>query len=131
MAKRKTYQEMTRAEFDKVPLRKNWSKEVDCDGIVILPQRRMHDSGYRCMDFVAVKKGFPVCRLSGCSDVIHFDGIGGRGLHGRIGEVIKGIPIDWNIDCLPKSGLLHIFTHGYKIRAGAALSSFEIFALRG
>lgn len=46
--------------------------------IVILPTDDMHDSGYRCMDFVAVNRDHkPICRLSGCSDVLHLDGIGG------------------------------------------------------
>ena len=39
----------------------------------------MHDSGFRTMDFVAYSKNEPICLLSGCSDVIHIDGIGGFG----------------------------------------------------
>jgi len=34
----------------------------------------------------------------------------------------------WQIDCLPKSGLLRVFLAGNRqIRPGSALSSFEIF----
>jgi hypothetical protein len=92
----------------------------------------MHESGYRLMDFVAVKGGEPVCLLSGCSDVIHFDGIGGFGYgwlekHNGIPKLIP--PSGWNIDCLPKSGLLSIWTRNGRILCGPALSSFEIFTL--
>jgi hypothetical protein len=89
----------------------------------------MHDSGFRCMDFIAIKDDKPVCRLSGGSDVIHFDGIGGWG-H-KWFELGKGIPETimsraWSIDCLKKSGLLRIFCNS-KLIAGNALSSFELF----
>lgn len=39
----------------------------------------LHDSCFRCMDYVAVVKNEAVCRLSGCSDVLHIEGIGGHG----------------------------------------------------
>lgn len=93
----------------------------------------IHDSGYRLLDFVAVKDNKPLCRLSGCSDVIHFNGIGGYGYNWL--EKFKKIPdkvdpIEWDIDCLPKSGLLRIFSRGHQIKVGSALSSFEIFAIK-
>lgn len=89
----------------------------------------MHDSGYRLMDFVAVKSNKPICLLSGCSDVIHLDGIGGYGKdwfekYNKVPELVK--PSDWNMDCLPTSGLLRLFARK-KLTAGSALSSFEIF----
>lgn len=93
----------------------------------------MHDSGYRCMDFVAVsEKGEPICRLSGCSDVVHIDGIGGFGDRWleKYGTVPKRIPPSgWSIDCLAKSGLLRLFPSTRKIKCGMALSSFEIYAV--
>lgn len=109
--------EMTRKDFDELPGRKKWDEEILCDGIIILPGRAkdMHDSGYRLMDFVAIKNSKPVCRLSGCSDVIHIGGIGGQ-----------NVSRSWNIDCLPKSGLLRMWMNGHFIKVGAALSSFEI-----
>ncbi len=93
----------------------------------------LHDSGFRCMDFVACKGEEPICRLSGCSDVILFNGIGGYGYnwveeYGKIPDLLS--PIDWNIDCLPKSGLLRIFCQKYKLKIGEALSSFELFAIK-
>ena len=126
---------MTRKEFDALPYRDgdDWSRNFECDGVVILPgrSRDKHDSGYRCMDFVAIRNNYPVCRLSGCSDVIHLNGIGGYGYNWL--EKYEGLPssvppLDWTIDCLPKSGLLRLFCpRGKGVICGPSLSSFEIF----
>ena len=91
----------------------------------------MHDSGFRTMDFVAYSKNEPICLLSGCSDVIHIDGIGGFGhnwleKYGRCPKFIP--PSGWNMDCLPKSGLLRLWCNN-KILCASALSSFEIYAI--
>lgn len=152
--------EMTRREFEKLPRRK-WREIIECDSIIILPARfdwwgvvkykvrqclarlfrttmpetwevgHLHDSGFRRMDFVAVQGCKPICLLSGCSDVIHFDGIGGLGYrwlekYGTVPQLIP--PSAWNMDCLP-SGLLRLWTGRGKIICGPALSSFEIFAV--
>ncbi len=90
----------------------------------------LHDSGFRLMNFVAVLKDKPFIKLSGCSDVIHINGIGGLGenwvqKYGSVPNLIE--PISWSIDCLPKSGLLRIFADR-KITVGDALSSFEVFS---
>ena len=117
---------MTRKEFDELKHR-DWDEDVICDSIIILPgrSRDLHDSGYRCMDFVAVKNDEPICLLAGGSDVIHIDGIGGADL--RKGSFGDGA---WSIDCLPKSGLLRLWpTKTGCVRAGSALSSFEIFSM--
>jgi len=124
---------MTRKQFDAVPFRGRFLAPVECDCLVVLPCRaaNMHASGYRCMDFVAVRKKKAICRLSGCSDVIHIDGIGGYGEDWlrQYGTVPHMIPVrSWNIDCLAKSGLLRIWCSECVLRAGAALSSFELFA---
>lgn len=152
--------QMTRADFEKLPDNK-WNNDIgEFDTLIILPSiirlrqvwwywirtkiakvfsitkpeiwdiYGLHDSGYRCMNFIACKDDKPLCKLSGCSDVLHFDGIGGYGYQwtkkGGVPE--KVIPAGWTIDCLPESGLLRIFCSGY-IRAGNALSSFEIYCV--
>lgn len=119
---------MTRKQFEAVTYREDWSKHVTCDEIVILPTRRMHDSGYRSMDFVAIKNGKPLCRLSGCSDVIHIDGIGGRGYKREYSDLVERKA--WSIDCLLKSGLLRMWVHDYNLICGSSLSSFEVFAVK-
>lgn len=120
----KCVNDMTRKEFDKLPYRGAWDKQVICTSIVLLPTRRKHDSGYRVMDFVAVRKGRPVCRLSECSDVVHLGGIGGSGSLAYNSSIS---PIPWSIDCLPKSGLFHMWANGYELVCGSALSSFCLY----
>jgi len=126
--------DMTRKEFDALPQR-DWNEDIkEFDSLVVLPgrSRDLHDSGYRCMDFVAVRDNKPICRLSGCSDVIHIEGIGGYGKNWvqRYNGVPRLIPpTAWNVDCLPKSGLLHFFPGSRRMTCGNALSSFEIYAL--
>lgn len=127
--------EMTKKELEALDHRQ-WNTEMEFDSLVIIPGRArdIHDSGYRCMDFVAVKDTEPICLLSGCSDVIHIDGIGGLGKDWvkRYGTVPAAIPPSgWSIDCLPKSGLLRIWPGSRKMSCGPALSSFEIYAEEG
>ena len=124
--------EMTRKDFESLQHRGRNEDIGKFDCLVILPSRGIHDSGYRLLDFVACNNNHPICRMSGRSDVIHFNGIGGFGYkwfekYGTCPETIE--PIAWNIDCLPKSGLLRIFTYD-KLVAGASLSSFEIYGIK-
>lgn len=119
-------QKMTKEDFLAVPERKSFDSEIELfNSMVIIPLDDLHDSGYMLMDFVAVdRKDEPICRLSGCSDVIHLDGIGGYGKHYISG--MNSRPIEgWNIDCLP-CGLLRIFCNGW-IESGDALSDFSIY----
>ena len=122
---------MTKEDFEKVPERDGWAKDIgEFSSLVIIPMDYAHDSGWMCMDFVAVdKEGEPICKLSGCSDVLNLDGIGGYGRYEdwRNGEIPKLVePKGWSIDCLP-CGYLWLFSHS-TLTAGAALSNFEIYA---
>lgn len=109
MSKAKPVQKMTRKEFLALPSL-GWNDDPpDFDSVVILPSRRMHESGYRLLDFVACKGDRALVRLSGCSDVLHIDGIGGYGKNWlkKYGTVPTAVPASgWCIDCLPVSGLL-------------------------
>ena len=120
--------EMEKEDFKKLPKRGEFLKDVgEFYSLVIIPQDCKHDSDWMCMDFVAVnKEGEPICRLSGCSDVLHLDGIGGYGyrLMGDLPSAIE--PKGWKIDCLP-CGYLRVFSHTPLI-AGPPLSDFEIYA---
>ena len=120
--------DMTKEDFDKVPKRVGFSKDIgEFSALVIIPQDYAHDSGFMCMDFVAVsKEGEPICRLSGFSDVLNIDGIGGYG-NWRGGELPSRIePKGWSIDCLP-CGYLRLFSRS-TLTAGPTLSSLEIYA---
>ena len=133
-----TVLEMTRKEFAALRHRE-WDEDIGpFDSLVILPGRikdGLHDSGYRIMDFVAVKAGEPICLLAGGSDVIHIEGIYGDGVFKLNDTSTGGNYIDppkggWSIDCLPKSGLLQLFKAGCWLVAGNALSSFEIWSMK-
>ena len=120
--------DMTKEDFKKVPKRGGWSRDIgEFRSLVIIPLDYPHDSGWMCMDFVAVSKDEePICRLSGCSDVLNLDGIGGYG-NRRVGEFPSSIePKGWSIDCLP-CGYLRLFSRS-TMTAGPALGNFEIYA---
>jgi hypothetical protein len=115
----KNIEEMTRKEFEELPLR-GWDEDIGkFDSLIILPTKRKHDSGFGAMDFVACKGTLPICRLSGCSDVIHLGGMLNR-------EHLSDY--SWSIDCIYKSKLLRIFYHRHELSVGPAISSFEVFA---
>jgi hypothetical protein len=124
----KSFQHWTKKELEALPVRK-WDEDIgEFDSLIILPTKHLHDSGFWCMDFVAVKGDEPFCRLSGCSDVIHIDGIGGYGKwDSRSGVPVLVPPKGWSIDCVKKSKLIRIFSDG-KLKAGSALSSFELYS---
>ena len=103
--------DMTKEDFEKVLIRDGYSEDIgEFSSLVIIPMGYAHDSGWMCMDFVAVtKEGEPICRLSGWSDVLRLDGIGGYG-NWRGGEIPNYIePEGWSIDCLP-CGYLRVFS---------------------
>jgi hypothetical protein len=128
--KEKTILNMTKKDFEMIPDRA-WGEDVGLfDTLVILPSKEKHDSGFRCMRFVAVKDNKPLCMLGGCSDVIHIGGIGGLGFDwlAKNGDVPNKVsPLPWCIDCLPRSGLLRLFCKEH-LRCGCDLSSFEIYS---
>jgi len=118
---------MTRKQLEAVPIRQ-WHEEIVCDSLVILPMRSMHDSGYRCINYVAIKNGKPLALLTSCSDVIHIDGIGGAGYQRQYFDLVERKA--WSIDCLGKSGLLRIWVQGCNLICGKGLSSFELWAVK-
>ena len=117
---------MTKEDFNKVPERGGWSRDIgEFNSLVIIPQDYAHDSGWMCMDFVAVNKaGEPICKLSGYSDVLSLDGIGGYGRDNFMFNYIK--LKGWYIDCLP-CGYLRLFSNSV-LTVGPALSNFTVYA---
>jgi len=124
----KDINDWTKKEFEALPLREYGEDIGLFDSLVILQTKNVHESGFLCMDFVAVNEHIPMCRLSGCSDVIHIDGIAGLGEWDRIipkSVITKG----WRIDCLKKSKLLNLNSF-YKLKAGNASSSFCLYSIK-
>ena len=126
---KRNYTHWYKWQFLSLPYRSSFnSKEDNISSIVIISMKYLHDSGFKCMDFVAIREDKPVCRLSGSADVINLDGIGGLGKDWLCKNSTLVSPKDWSIDSLPTSGLLRIFFSGYLV-AGADLSNFELYAI--
>lgn len=102
----------------------NFIPKEDFYSIVIIPMGYKHDSGYECMSYILLNKFNKIVgKLYGGSDVIHINGIGGYGYNFK--TLIK--PINWKIDCLPKSHLLRLFCDKPLKYYGAGLSDFSIY----
>jgi hypothetical protein len=100
--------DMTRRQFEALPSR-DWQEDIgEFRSFVILPTRFKHDSGWGIMDFVAVRAGEAVCKLSGCTDDL---------------EIADSN--SWRIDMLFKSKLLHVRSRN-NLSVGCALSSLTI-----
>ena len=115
-----------------VKLVPKWTREFKIKGVPLwkYSESHIHDSGYRLIDFVAVEKAIPFCRLGGNADVCHFEGIGAFGLRWKAeGDLAGARATRWNFDCLPTSGLLHIWNDDGKLCAGPNLSSFELYVV--
>lgn len=120
---------MTLKEFRKLPVCP-WDKIVLCDSLVLLPTSAIHDSDYRCLYFVPCEGKKPLCLMSGSSDVLHLDGIGGAATFGILKKERSGALLgSWNIDCLPVSGLFRLFSAQSRLKCGPSLSSFEVYAI--
>lgn len=103
---------MTIEEFRALPARLAWtSDEAPFTSLVIVPREEgaIHESGYRMLDFVGVRRRSPICRLSGGSDALQVPEVG-----------------RWEMDCLPVSGLLHLWCNTHLIVADSAFSTFTL-----
>ena len=102
--------EMTLKDFEALPHREEY-EIVEFSSLVVLPAK-VNDDGYRCMDFVAVKNGEPICRLSGVADALHTKGG------------------NWSVNCLPKSGLLLLWPSSRRAKNGLLDDSdFDVISI--
>lgn len=129
----KNLTQYTIKEFRALPKRQFGEDIGNFDSLVILPTRWKHDSGYRCMEFVAVKGETPVCRMGGGSDCLHILGIDGTNVKNPSTNNAwlyrtrnnMSFNAQLRIDCLP-CGLFRIFCK-HDLIAGMDLSSFELY----
>lgn len=127
--------EMTKQDFKELPT-KEWNDNIGkFDALIIIPGnvKDLHDSEFRRISYVFCKHNYPICKSSGYSDILHINGIGGYGgyKNNNFERNLKtGLApiIDWNIDCLPKSGYLRLFC-SYDMINETDLSSFDVIAL--
>lgn len=122
----KSIKEYTKEELLAI---ENFGKDNEFNAVVIVPTDEIHDSGYRNMKFILLKNLRIVGAVSGWSDVIHINGIGGYGRNWeeslRTGLVKR---VNWCIDCLSVSGCLRLFTSQTCHIGDFVGSDFEIFA---
>ena len=99
---------MTKKELLAIP-RREWSEKLSgvC-GVYVLPNRRKHESGWMCMDFVAeMNNGRSMIRFGGACDDISFRGDG------------------FAMDCSYPSGIIHIWNRHYTFAVSVDLSSID------
>ena len=102
------------------------------NSVIIVPlDDPLHESGFRRMKFVYLKRDGEVAGVcGGSSDVLHLDGIGGYGQDWRTGIDERKIPVSaWSIDCLP-NGCLRLFSRKPLMAPENSLSDAEIFTVR-
>lgn len=98
----------TKSDFLKM---ENFLPKKPFNEVVIVPTRKMHESGYESMKFILASGSEIVGVVSGWSDVMHLNGIGGYGRD--ITTALKTRKVDlvgWRIDCLHKSHCVRLFT---------------------
>lgn len=71
----------------------NFGENEEFSAFVIVPMEELHDSGYRCMKFILERDGDIVGAVSGWSDVVHVNGIGGYGENFRQTIVSGMVPV--------------------------------------
>lgn len=124
--KEKTFERWTRKDFEALPDISELNEKPEiADSLVILPTRRLHDSGYRIMHFAVIVNNKPVCKMMGCSDVMKIGGTAGYNGKATFSQIV---PVGWSIDCLATSGLLRLFCDT-RIRLTPPLSTFDVYYL--
>lgn len=101
--------------------------------VIIVPTENVHDSGYRCMKFVLVRRGEIVGCVSGYSDVVHPNGTGNMGLHPDFDMYRRGfVPaMHMNIDCLKESGCVRLMFRDNALKCDEFIGSDFQFYLTG
>lgn len=119
---------MTREDFKQIPTISP-EQTATFSSLVIIPTEEIHYSGWRCMEFVAVdKSGEPMYKMSGYSDVLHIDGIGGYGEHDWRTVPTYVEAKGWSFDCLP-CGYLRLMCN-CDMKYGGGISDFQIYGVK-
>lgn len=113
----------SRDELLALPSRK-WDTESIYDSIMLLPDKKKHDSGWRFINIIGVRSGVPVEIAAFCDDV-NWEIADAR----RYGP--NGIYATANLrmDCAWKSKAIHAwvgFNDGWSFRVGPSLSSTTV-----
>jgi len=85
-------------------------KRSDFNSFVIVPMNDNHDSGFRTMMFILLLDNEILGAVSGWSDVIHVNGVGGYGLDVENALKTQKVQrVSMSMDCLPVSGCMRFF----------------------
>lgn len=96
----------------------NIEDRLHIGGFVIIPKDELHESGYRCMEFLLLdKKLQPLGIVGGCSDVIYVEPFWEKR------STMFGKPV--KMDILP-CGLLHVWVNGDMFVPWPPVSSFDV-----
>lgn len=118
---------MSIKEFEEL---KNFKPKEEFNGCVIIPTKKMHDSGYMCMKFALIKYDRVVGCVGGGCDVVHINGIGGyrKDIKSfRDAANTQKVPrVSWQIDCLP-NGLLRLYGDHWLSIGDFINSDFEVY----
>ena len=110
----------------------NFGEHEEFSAFAIVPTEELHDSGYRTMKFILERDNEIVGSVSGWSDVVHVNGIGGYGENFEQTIKSRRVPVvGMSMDCLPKSGCVRFFCDRDRImKAEDFIGSDFIFYFR-
>ena len=99
---------MTRKELLAIPER-NWEDALrGCTDVMVFPSNRKHESGYACMDFVAVLEDGKRIRFGGYCDDLSLVGV------------------HFRIDCFRNPPTLHIWNSHGKFTVESGISTITL-----
>lgn len=101
---------MTRKELLAAPKR-DPNKKIVATGVYVIPTNKKHDSGYRCMSFVAETED-GLIQFGGCCDDVSFEGE------------------HFSMDCDFKTKLLHVWNRNKFEVIGVDFSSIRFIELK-
>ena len=124
-------------DFRNLPF-KEAPEQEPFDSIILLPTDEIHDSDFRCMEFVICDgvRG-PKYRVSGCSDALHLNGLTSSFINPEASNwqdkypSVGKRPLIWTIDCLAESKLIRLFVMEYRLFPAeeSCVSSFEVWPI--
>lgn len=120
-ATEKTLNQWSKKELMALPMRA-WDAETIYDSVLLVSTGRKHDSGWAMMAIIGIIDRKPTEIAVSCCDDIEWK----LPAPIRFGPNMEYTMGQFRTDCALKSGALHAWQRGKKIKVGMALSSTEI-----
>lgn len=122
----KDLNDITLKEFQSM---ENFGQTEIFNDIIIVPMDDVHDSGYRCMKFILVRRGEIVGCVGGGCDVVRPNGIGNMGLYPNFDMYRPALNV--SIDCLRESGCVRLMFRDNALKCEEFICSDFMFYLTG